>query len=65
LKELERRYYQLHGTWVVAKVRNIIMPRLSRYRQNLTLFRNYKSKRPGGSGGCCGGSTAGGCSAGQ
>ena len=65
LKELERRYYQLHGTWVVAKVRNIIMPRLSRYRQNLTLFRNYKSKRPGGSGGCCGGSTSGGCSAGQ
>ncbi len=46
LKDLERRYYQLHGTWIVAKVRNIVMPRISRFRQNLTLFRNYKSKRP-------------------
>lgn len=49
VEDIKNRYKALEGTWIVAKVRNIIMPGTidtpkKKYRQNLVLARNFVRK---------------------
>lgn len=39
------RYGQMQGLWIIGKVRNIIQPAKSVYRQNLVLFKNFFTKK--------------------
>ena len=39
------RYGQLQGMWIIGKVRNIIFPSRSIYKQNLVLFKNFLTKK--------------------
>ena len=41
LEETKSKYKSLEGLWTVSKVRHIVMPATSKYRQNVVLFRNF------------------------
>ena len=38
----DKSYAGLNGTWIISKVRHIILPNEKKYRQNLVLTRNFK-----------------------
>ena len=44
LEETKSKYKSLEGLWTVSKVRHIVMPATSKYRQNVVLFRNFIQK---------------------
>lgn len=44
LEETKNKYKSLEGLWTVSKVRHIVMPATSKYRQNVVLFRNFIQK---------------------
>lgn len=42
-EEVKNKYKNYEGAWFIAKVRHLVSPAAQTYRQNVVLFRNFKS----------------------
>jgi len=44
LEDLKERYSGFNGLWYCSKVKTMISPQIGVFRQNLYLFRNFKTE---------------------